>query len=173
MNRFFQIISVIIISVGLIIVYLLFRSHSFEIDNISLIDTVYAEEFLYVNPLQNKNINEFLFQGAYVASNKIEYVSNQIIQNQVTPTEIIKYYCNLYDVDYNLALKIAQCESGLNSLAKNPTSSASGIFQFIASTWARNCEGNVFNADNNISCAIRLLGEGGINHWNASRYCWK
>lgn len=70
------------------------------------------------------------------------------------------------------AVAIAKAESNLIPTAKSKTSSASGIFQFIKSTWNENCTGDVFNEDDNIKCAVRMLGEGGENHWNASRHVW-
>ena len=72
-----------------------------------------------------------------------------------------------------LALYIAYAESGLNPKAKNANSSASGTFQFIRSTWQRNCEGSVFDTVNNVRCGIKLLKEpGGHNHWAASLHYW-
>src|SRR4051794_4835685 len=35
------------------------------------------------------------------------------------------------------AFTVARCESHLNPLAKNRSSTASGLFQFLSSTWAR------------------------------------
>lgn len=35
------------------------------------------------------------------------------------------------------AFAVARCESHLNPLAKNRSSTASGLFQFLSSTWAR------------------------------------
>lgn len=39
--------------------------------------------------------------------------------------------------DLMLALRISDCESGFNINAKNKTSTASGLFQFISDTWIR------------------------------------
>jgi soluble lytic murein transglycosylase-like protein len=38
-------------------------------------------------------------------------------------------------VDPNTALRIANCESSLNPRAKNPHSSATGLYQFTIGTW--------------------------------------
>jgi len=38
-------------------------------------------------------------------------------------------------VDPDVAIRIAQCESGLDPDARNPKSTAGGIYQFTAGTW--------------------------------------
>lgn len=87
------------------------------------------------------------------------------------PQKIIEYS---YTINLNpkTALNIAQCESNYDPTAKNPSSSASGVFQFIDSTWEHYCEGDVFNEDDNIKCALDIMKERGYKDWNASRHCW-
>ena len=60
------------------------------------------------------------------------------------------------NINVDEALAISFCESGHNPLAKNSNSSASGLFQFINSTWENYCHGDVFNADYNIACFVKL-----------------
>jgi len=67
----------------------------------------------------------------------------------------------------DLALCIARRESGFNQFAANPTSSASGVYQFVSGTWAGQISGraqfvkdqnlgtSVFNARSNVLIAIR------------------
>ena len=75
-----------------------------------------------------------------------------------------------WGVSQYLALTIAEAESKFNPLARNPASSASGIFQFIKSTWKTECEGDVFDYRDNTRCAMRLLStDNGLNHWLADR----
>lgn len=82
-----------------------------------------------------------------------------------------------YD-DYTISdfIKIAYCESGYNPNAKNPNSTATGIYQFINGTWHAYCKGkNVYNFVDNIDCFYKVLevdGIKGLNHWNASKHCW-
>lgn len=85
---------------------------------------------------------------------------------------LIIYYSELYNIDYRVPMEIASAESSFNPLAKNKHSTASGVFQFIKSTWAHYCEGDVFDADANIHCAVRMISEGGIRHWDASKHIW-
>lgn len=86
-----------------------------------------------------------------------------------------------YKVDPNLAVKIAKAESNLNPNAKNSKSSASGIYQFLDGTFVSYCIrdfqfthslDNKLNPDIQIECAVRMLSEGGIHHWDASRFIW-
>ncbi len=65
------------------------------------------------------------------------------------------------------ALSVAKCESGFNPKAKNPTSSASGVFQIIRSTWNAYAEAgeSVWNPRDNIRVAYRI--------WLASGRSWR
>lgn len=67
------------------------------------------------------------------------------------------------------ALAVMQCESRGNADAKNPTSTASGLFQFLRSTW-KNVTGmdnhnGVFDGARNIEAAS-ILSKGGTD-WRA------
>lgn len=94
----------------------------------------------------------------------------QIQPPKPTVAELIFIYAEKYGLDPNYALSIARCESGLNPLAKNPNSSASGVFQFLNSTWAsvnrlRGIQADVFNAEQNIDNAMWLAKNEGWHHW--------
>ena len=84
-------------------------------------------------------------------------IQNHLPVNNDWPTkEEIKTYIREEAIKHNInvetALRIANCESGYNRLAKNNTSSATGIYQFINVTWAANCQGNRLNPYHNIDC---------------------
>jgi hypothetical protein len=75
--------------------------------------------------------------------------------------------------DIMTMIRIAKCESGLRPEAKNPNSTATGIFQIIIGTWDGNkCEGERWDFQDNIKCAYKLYQSRGFQPWNASKYCW-
>jgi len=94
-------------------------------------------------------------------------------------SEKIFIYSKEYDVDVLLALNVACAESCtrtekgdifFNPKAKNPNSTASGVYQFIKGTWQSMCEGDALNEDDNIKCGVKVLSQkNGIKHWEASR----
>jgi hypothetical protein len=69
------------------------------------------------------------------------------------------------------ALRIIECESHGDPLAKNPTSTASGLFQHLASLWDERAiaagweDADVFDPFANIAVAAWLLDTGGPGHW--------
>ena len=82
------------------------------------------------------------------------------------------------NIDPDLFLRIAKCESNLNPQAKNKISTASGIFQFLNSTFIKQAEAyGIEWSDKNdpevqAELAANMIADGGLFHWNASRSCW-
>ncbi len=83
--------------------------------------------------------------------------------------------------DPDLAVRIARAESDFDPLAKNPHSTASGVFQFLDSTFHTYCIQKYKLTDTieekndrhiQIECATRMLAAGGASHWNESKYLW-
>ena len=81
--------------------------------------------------------------------------------------------------DVPRALAVIGCESSGDPNAKNPTSSASGLFQNLGRFWPeRSVKAGVAGADifdpvASTAVAAWLVYEGGgWSHWNPSRYCW-
>lgn len=91
--------------------------------------------------------------------------------------QLIRDYAAQYHIEASLPLRVANCESGYNQFSKNHSSTASGVAQYLASTW-RNTEAgrqstSVFDADANVHMMIASIASGGIGNWNASRHCWQ
>ena len=84
---------------------------------------------------------------------EIELLKPKTIQEKIIEMSIE------YGVDTQTALDIAKCESQFDPLAKNPNSSAKGIYQFIDSTWEERCSGDVLNEDDNIKCFMELYNK--------------
>lgn len=73
---------------------------------------------------------------------------------------------------------IIACESGGNAKATNPDSTASGLFQFLNSTWA-SVGGTKYakrakdaTAEQQREMAERLFAQSGLSPWAASKSCW-
>jgi hypothetical protein len=68
-----------------------------------------------------------------------------------------------FGVNTDAALAVMDCESGGNPGAYNASSGASGLFQFLGSTWRRvGGEGDVFDPAENIARAA-VLSKGGTD----------
>ena len=79
------------------------------------------------------------------------------------------------DREISQFIKVARCESGfnLNANAKNPDSTATGIFQIVIGTWDGNrCTGERWDFVDNIDCAYKIYAKRGLQPWNASKHCW-
>ncbi len=84
-----------------------------------------------------------------------------------------------FPADADRAVDIVRCESQGQPDAKNPRSTASGLFQHLASLWPERATNagypgaDVFDPVANTAVAAWLAYEGGgWSHWNASRDCW-
>jgi hypothetical protein len=90
--------------------------------------------------------------------------------------ELIKDYSLRYGISAELPLRIAHCESGFNQYSKNRSSSASGTFQYLASTWGNTEAGrsgiSVFDADANVRMAVQHIASKGTSPWASSKSCW-
>lgn len=96
-----------------------------------------------------------------------------------TIEERIRMKAREYGIDENLAVNIARCESDLDPGAKNPYSSAGGLFQDLTSTWLSTLKRmglpenlDRYDAQTSIMVNMWLLSTDGSGHWNESKYCW-
>ena len=81
------------------------------------------------------------------------------------------------------AMQILECESHGDPYAKNPRSSAAGLFQFLHGTWDHAAaqldlpdyaEGGPYDAAANIKAAAWLVSEGGgWSHWTCAPRSWR
>lgn len=80
----------------------------------------------------------------------------------------------VYNVPRGTLLAVAACESGLRPAAENPTSTASGLFQFLY--WHRTRLGAAgFSGHSPYAQAFQAaewIRERGLAPWYASRHCW-
>ena len=78
--------------------------------------------------------------------------------------------------DWEWATAVAWCESNFDASAKNPTSTASGLFQVMRGWWSGEWSSypafDPFDPVENTRFAAWLLYNSGKQNWNASRHCW-
>lgn len=76
-------------------------------------------------------------------------------------------------VDAPIMVDIARAESRFNPLAKNPKSTATGVFQILVGTWADyGCVGSRTDAHDNIKCARIIYERSGTTPWISSKANW-
>ena len=87
---------------------------------------------------------------------------------------LVEQYFRPDDVPW--AMAVMQCESGGDPDAKNPNSSASGIFQHLASLWPARSEAagwagaDIFDPVANVAVAAWLVEQkGGRGHWTCTK----
>lgn len=75
--------------------------------------------------------------------------------------QLIIEYSAQFGIDPTTPLCIARLESGYNQHSKNRRSTASGVFQYLTSTWRHTDEGkvglSVFDADANVKAAVKYM----------------
>jgi hypothetical protein len=86
------------------------------------------------------------------------------------------YLRTLAPEDYDLLAKIVKCESGWNAKAKNKASTASGLAQFLDSTWSNTRQrmglGDKLNWRQHLETFVWLYQHDGSRHWLESKPCW-
>lgn len=78
--------------------------------------------------------------------------------------------------DVDRALRIMWCESHGDPNAKNPTSTASGLFQHLRGWWGGSWGPafDPFDPAQSVAAAARMrYSRGSWSDWNASRGCWR
>ena len=105
--------------------------------------------------------------GTFVATTT-DIMTTQEIKNYIISEA--KYY----DIDPELALRIAKAESDFRNICcYKGCEFGQGIYQFEPITWEEQCEGEVDNIKNNIDCAIKLFSRDEYWRWNSSRSEWQ
>ena len=107
-------------------------------------------------------------------------ISNSLLElRTLIPPTRIAYAETTQSID--ILEDIALCESGNDPLAKNASSTASGRFQFVRSSWngyGKELWGeelknkNVFDWNDNTELAVYTYNKVGTSPWDASKDCW-
>lgn len=70
-------------------------------------------------------------------------------------------------------LAIGMAESKFDPKAKNPESTAEGLYQILKGIWKlHKCEGTVTDPKDNLACAKKIKEDSGYIPWNASSDNW-
>lgn len=97
------------------------------------------------------------------------------VQNTVSPKayaetaqgdipNIIRKWAAINGIDGEWAVGIARCESGFNVYAHNP-SGATGLFQFMPSTFYGNGGTDIYSAEDQSRVATFMLAHGQAHQW--------
>lgn len=79
---------------------------------------------------------------------------------------------------YGLVDRVVRCESGYRPDAANPSSTAGGLGQWLASSWSSHAPQwgmagrSRFEVWPAALVTAGVISQGGISNWNASRECW-
>ena len=94
--------------------------------------------------------------------------------------KLLYQYSLQYKINYYLAWRIINCESGWKQYAANNKSSADSYWQFLDSTWKStmirmelSSDINKFELPYSIQAGAWLLSHDGSRHWYQSQKCWK
>lgn len=104
------------------------------------------------------------------------------INNKESVKEYLGYVASKEGVSVGLLEAIVKAESNFNKDAKNPVGTASGLLQYLDSTFRNYCINKYHLTDtmedkNNpfiqTNCAVYMLQEEGVwRHWESSRFMW-
>jgi len=86
------------------------------------------------NPVEMYEIAEVNAKAREEENKAIKFDYNEQVPKEIVKEEIIKQ-SKEYGNDIQFMLDLAECESGFNSLAKNPNSTALGVYQWLIKSW--------------------------------------
>lgn len=95
--------------------------------------------------------------------------------DQISITNLITKICQEEEVDPNLALRVAKCESGLRPDAKNvnaPDSIDRGLFQINSKWHPEITDAQAYNPEFSIRFFCQAVKANKLDMWNASKTCW-
>lgn len=181
--------KILIAILVLLFVWLFSQKKEFEIQNV-IASPAYAfqEQVLNFGGIEENEMvivqNSAIWGGSSSETPNTALVADKPTRTQFLNTQgyqggeiedLIRHYARLYGADENLAVKIAWCESGFDPRVCNKQfgcSGGQGVYQFINSTWIKNCEGDVFNPEDNIKCGVKLISQGQLSHWGSAETWW-
>jgi len=98
----------------------------------------------------NPHYRPFIFESSFINKNQFEYIN----KNQIE--KILKRYCEIYNVDYNLAYSILKVESNFNPYAVSKKG-AKGLMQIVPLTQRELEISSPFDPEENIEGGVRYI----------------
>lgn len=108
-------------------------------------------------------------------------IESGLTKSQQLVLDTIKRKCVDFEVNCDLAIKIAKAESNFKNVPNYKYTdekgkfTAYGIFQILRSTYKQFC-GNPnerMDIDKNIECGLKIMQDSGYQHWSESEVNWK
>ncbi len=150
---------------------LVFQVNSKQTTNSQPIDTIVEENPTLKNPcypapIESCNPEANLLHPANVSAKaslpvttSSDYAGKHYTKEEVEA--MIVAYSAQYGIDPQTPKCIAFHESGYNQFSKNKRSTASGVYQYLTSTWKYTDEGkagmSVFDAEANVKAAVKYM----------------
>lgn len=97
-------------------------------------------------------------------------------------SDLVAYLRSIAGPLFNLEYRIVKAESGWHPDSKNKLSTASGLAQYLTSTFQSQCINKYHFTDSmvhkndpyvQLNCLHAMIRDGGQSHWNASRTNWE
>ena len=111
-----------------------------------------------------------------VKRDTIPLASSKVLRNTLTQDETINLIKKYFGNDWQMAVKVSECESHLNPNAVSKTQDI-GLFQInLAAHGKRFPKEKLFDPEYNIWAAHTLWIESGKHwetHWRSSAKCWR
>ena len=122
----------------------------------------------------------FTFPVSLNSTGAIRLQPTWLFSRSRSGTEAIDKWSGYYKVDKDLAVRIAEAESGLDCKVQNKDSSAGGLFQFTNATFLETQKrlgkhqdlSKKFECDENAELGLYLLSKREFHRWDASRSAW-
>lgn len=97
----------------------------------------------------------------------------QEMANRAIKDDLKEWVQVTYPEIADLLIELISCESGFNTLAKGDNSTSFGLLQFKQTTWQENCEGDIWNGQDQISCAVKMIDMGLGDTTTGWYNCWR
>jgi len=97
-----------------------------------------------------------------------------IPNSKITTQDKIKAVAGSFGLNSAIPLAIAGAESEYKNVCNAEIGCVGGIgiFQIVQSTFDEQCEGDVYNEDDNIACGIKMMSNGEYWRWKPSSDKW-